>query len=281
MATKRPAPTDEPSSSSRPFNKRHRTNNAQPHKPLPANLGTKSFKKAHTVNDLKSSIRSLRRLLSGPNSAKLPANVRVEKERALQTAEQDLAREEYAKKKNEVISRWHKVRFFDRQKAERRLKKARKALKDDGESKALQRKVEECETEVNYAMYFPLDQDYVPLFPTRRNKGSEDGATPENEGGELERQGDKDMWDLVTKCAAEGRLKDLREGRLRRATDDEQDEEEEEEDEEQKQAKKKGRNKSDAKQKKSSKDSEAAEKHDGDDQGEADSDNESGGGFFE
>ncbi|KAM3415418.1 hypothetical protein BST61_g8943 [Cercospora zeina] len=211
MATKRPAPDSAPAS--RPFNKRHRTNNSQAHKPLPFNLGSKSFKKAHTFNELKSTIRSLRRLLCGPKASALPATVRAEKERALRTAEQDLAREQYAKKRNDTIARWHKVRFFDRQKAERRLKKARKALREDEDNEELRRNVKERETEVNYAMYYPLDQDYVPLFPTRRKKDGEQDVIAEQYGGESDRQGDGDMWNVVKICAENGTLKDLREGR--------------------------------------------------------------------
>ncbi|KAF2209415.1 hypothetical protein CERZMDRAFT_87089 [Cercospora zeae-maydis SCOH1-5] len=217
MATKRPAPSPAPNSApaSRPFNKRHRANNSQAHKPLPSNLGSKSFKKAHTVNDLKCTIRSLRRLLSGPKASALPATIRAEKGRALRTAEQDLAREQYAKQRNDTIARWHKVRFFDRQKAERRLKKARNALRNDEDNEELREKVKERENEVNYAIYYPLDQDYVPLFPTRRMKDGEEDATSEQHGREVDRQGDGDMWNMVKRCAEIGTLKDLREGRLK------------------------------------------------------------------
>lgn len=287
MATKRSAPSsfdDDKKSSSRPYNKRHRINTAQPHKPLPANLGNKSFKKAHSVNDLKSSIRSLRRLLNGPNSSKLPATVRSEKERALQTAEQDLKREEDAIKRDQCIGRWHKVRFFDRQKAERRLKKSKKALKnaeaEGGELEELRRKVEDGENEVNYAIYFPLDMDYVPLFPTKRKGKSEEEEKEEEKGkpretgtGEVVRQGDDDMWQLVKKCASEGRLKDLREGRLMRASSGDGEGEEEQRTVKQKITTEGKKTEQTVKAPQLSQD----EQKDGDMQ----SDNESGGGFFE
>ncbi|GIZ39541.1 hypothetical protein CKM354_000292200 [Cercospora kikuchii] len=269
MATKRPAP--DPAPASRPSYKRHRTNNSQSHKPLPANLGSKSFKKAHTVNDLKSNIRSLRRLLTGPKAAALPATVRAEKERALRTAEQDLAREQYAKKRNDIIARWHKIRFFDRQKAERRLKKARKALRDDEDNEELREKVKERENEVNYAMYYPLDQDYVPLFPTRRKKEDEQDATVEQPGGEIERQGDGEMWEVVKRCAEAGTLKDLREGRLKNG--------ETEVSRENKTSKSELSHTSHGTSKQKSQ--QTAEDMDDGEAPEEDSDNESGGDFFE
>ncbi|KAF7194491.1 rRNA-processing protein efg1 [Pseudocercospora fuligena] len=204
MATKRQAPDDH---GVRPKRPRY---NANPNKP--ANLSGKSFKKAHPVNELKSQVRSLKRLLERD----LPANVRVEKERALQTVTKELEDAEKAKKKSEIIGRWHKVRFFDRQKAERRLKKARKALEGAaGADAELQRQVEDCEVDVNYAMYYPLEVDYVPLFPSKRKK---DGEEPENAQADdkaAAREGNQEMWEIVKRCMAEGTLQDLREGGLR------------------------------------------------------------------
>lgn len=215
MATKRQAPDDRPGQSSTTTTHQSRkrfkpdTGNFVP----PENFGKKSFKKAHTTNTIKSTIRSLRRLLDRD----LPADVRVEKERALQTAEHELAATEKAKVRSDLIARYHKPRFFERQKAERRLKQARKALRacegDEAERERLGKEVDDYEVDLNYALFFPLDEHYVSLYPTR--KGKEDGevATPEVEG---KRQGDKAMWGLVRKCMGEGknRLEQLREGKL-------------------------------------------------------------------
>ncbi|EME87920.1 uncharacterized protein MYCFIDRAFT_205844 [Pseudocercospora fijiensis CIRAD86] len=204
MATKRQAPDDHGVRSKRP---RYNTN---PNKP--ANLSGKSFRKAHPVNELKSQIRSLKRLLERD----LPANVRVEKERALQTVTKELQDAERAKKKSGMIGKWHKVRFFDRQKAERRLKKARKALEAAaGADAALEKTVEDCEVDVSYAIYYPLEVDYVPLFPSKRKKDGEATERAETDDKAAGREGDQEMWETVRKCMAEGTLQDLREGRLR------------------------------------------------------------------
>lgn len=213
MATKRQAPSDgevrQPSKRSKP--------SPYQHQQRPAHHGKKSFKKAHPVNELKNTVRSLRRLLDRNDD--MPANVRVEKERALQTAERDLREAEKAKKRSDMIGKYHKIRFFDRQKAERRLKKARKELKesaegDEKEIERLRKKVEDAEVDLNYAMYFPLGKDYVSLFPTKRNKDGETEDMVGGEGKEVERQGDPEMFGVVKKCMREGTLTDLREGRL-------------------------------------------------------------------
>lgn len=63
-----------------------------------------------SVNRLKSKIRDLSRLLS--HSEKLPADVRIEKERALAGYRQDLEQIEKVKRKQKMITKYHKVRFF-------------------------------------------------------------------------------------------------------------------------------------------------------------------------
>jgi hypothetical protein len=116
-----------------------------------------------------------------------------------------------------MIARYHKVRFFDRQKATKRLKRARKAMKevedDAAERERLAVEADECEVDVQYAMYYPLDVAYVALYPSvRKVEGKEE------EGGapvvEVQRQGDAKMRALVKKCAAEGKLDALRNGKL-------------------------------------------------------------------
>ncbi|CZT16590.1 uncharacterized protein RCC_02424 [Ramularia collo-cygni] len=222
MATKRQAPDERAGQSSNATHqsrKRFKPNTGSfvP----PENFGKKSFKKAHTTNAIKSNIRSLRRLLE----RELPADVRVEKERALQTAERELAATEKAKVRSDLISRYHKPRFFERQKAERRLKQARKALRacegDEAEREKLGKEVDEYEVDLNYALFFPLDEHYVSLYPTRKRKEDGEPATSEVEG---KRQGDKAMWELVRKCMAEGknRLEQLREGKLTQNDDAEE-----------------------------------------------------------
>ena len=59
---------------------------------------------------LKEKIRDLRRLLA--HSKNLPADVRVEKERALASYEADFEKSNDGKKRNDMISRYHMVRFF-------------------------------------------------------------------------------------------------------------------------------------------------------------------------
>ena len=215
MATKRSASQVHPSRQdqvpSEPRRKRQKPNNA----------GPKSFKKAHPVNELKNQVRSLKRLLERNES--LPANVRVEKERALQTTQHELEEAQQAQKRSDMIGKYHKVRFFDRKKAMKRLKQAQKELRahqeDDVVRVELVKAVDDAEVEVNYAQYCPLDQPYFSLFP-RKKAEKEDGEGEEGEDGmdqqyaAGERKGDEEMWQQVKQCMMDGTLEALRNGKL-------------------------------------------------------------------
>lgn len=219
MATKRSAPYVHPSRHDQvpnePRRKRQKPNNA----------GPKSFKKAHPINDLKSQVRSLKRLLE--HNDDLPPGVRVEKERALQSTQRELTEAQKAKERNELISRYHKIRFFDRQKATKRLKRARKDLQaHEVESEArteLVKAVEDAEVDVNYAQYFPLEQPYVSLFPRQKPEGdAEDVKVDVDERkADVDRKGDQNMWQRVKQCMADGTLNALREGKLTQQRDEE------------------------------------------------------------
>ena len=212
MAAKRPAPFTHPSRLEQvpdePRRKRQKPN-------LPTNLGAQSFKKAHTVNDLKSRVRDLSRLLE--HNADLPATVRVEKERALQSARYELEEEVKAKKRSDLIGRWHKVRFFDRQKGPKRLKRATRELGEVGngeEKEVLEQRIRDAEVEVAYAVYYPLDLDYKPMFPSKRKQEGGQETAAEEAKDAVERQGDPVMWERVKQCMVDGTLDALRNGKL-------------------------------------------------------------------
>src|SRR2546430_2299778 len=91
--------------------------------------------KKYAVNPLKSRIRDLERQLS--RAERLPADLRVAKERELAALQYELADTEREKNRSEMVKKYHMVRFFDRRKAERRLKKLEKQVRevdmDDGQ----------------------------------------------------------------------------------------------------------------------------------------------------
>ena len=63
-----------------------------------------------SFNALKSSIRSLSRVLE--HEQNLPLDVRIEKERALAGYKQDLENAQHEKERQRMIKKYHMVRFF-------------------------------------------------------------------------------------------------------------------------------------------------------------------------
>ena len=229
MATKRPALTPQVHPSRQP----QVPSELRPSKRRKLNHSSQSFKKAHPVNELKSQIRSLTRLLEHEHeNDRLPATVRVDKERALQSAKYELGVAERAKRRSEVIGRWHKVRFFDRRTAEKRVRRLRRELErhgsgdgggeDEGEREVPEEMMRDAEVDVMYAQYYPLEVPYVPLFPRKKaeeGKGNGESGEDEEDGVRgkddvTERKGDPEMWLRVKQCMADGTLDDLRNGKL-------------------------------------------------------------------
>lgn len=103
-------------------NKRPRLHEDEDEESLPVRRERKRPKKRSRLNDLdaprpstgvnhiKHKMRDIRRTLE--RSENLPADVRVEKERALAGYKQDLEKSEYEKRKKRMTKKYHMVRFF-------------------------------------------------------------------------------------------------------------------------------------------------------------------------
>lgn len=168
-----------------------------------------------------------------PNRKPMSADIRLGHERELQSLEWELREAEKGERKRKVVARWHMVRFFDRRKAERRLRRAEKAVRDSGdlgkdERKKAVRRAHEAKVDLNYALYFPLELPYSSLWPRNSKPGDntqgkekgqtddvDDGGSEEPEDVVEESVGDREMWTLVEKCMKEGRLDDLRNGKIK------------------------------------------------------------------
>jgi len=161
----------------------------------------------------------------------MPAGVRVVRERELATCEHDLAEKTKAtretKHRQKMIGRYHQVRFFERQKATRVLKKIRREVEATTEptkkEEALQR-LHIAEVNLNYTLYYPLMRPYSALFPKNRDDDPsystpdvEDHSTKGQEAGDSEEslaalttKGDRAIWMAVERAMELGTLDDLR-----------------------------------------------------------------------
>ncbi|KAH7360774.1 hypothetical protein BKA65DRAFT_493948 [Rhexocercosporidium sp. MPI-PUGE-AT-0058] len=166
-------------------------------------------KQAHasSVNAIKKRIRDVTRRIERSENA--PADKKLEDERALTAYQQELADAEAEKIRQKMIKKYHMVRFFERQKATRQLKKLRKRLletKSTEEVETLKAQMHIVEVDLNYTQYYPLSEAYISLYPPT-NSGGEEG-----EGSKMEKD-DKPkppMWAEIEQAMEDGSLNRLR-----------------------------------------------------------------------
>ncbi|OCL12455.1 hypothetical protein AOQ84DRAFT_285170 [Glonium stellatum] len=191
--------------------------------------GSQNLKKPVVFNSLKTQIRDLKRLLEHGDD-RMPADIRIIRERELAACEHELAQKQAesqaAARRKRMISKYHQVRFFDRQKATRALKKIRRELntaKEPAQKDELLAKLHAAEVDVNYALYYPLSRPYSALFPTTKQEDSKlKNLYPESDGEDKGKErlqnpetsrttrGDPYMWSIVEKAMEEGTLDALR-----------------------------------------------------------------------
>ncbi|KAF2680368.1 hypothetical protein K458DRAFT_373644 [Lentithecium fluviatile CBS 122367] len=184
--------------------------------------------KADSTGSLKSRIRNLTRLLEHVgNDAmnKMPATVRNERERELEACKHELteklAADREAEFRNKIIGKYHHIRFFERQKATRTVKRLTKQLstvEDNSERAALRSRIHNANVDVNYTTYYPLLRPYVSLFPKAKKdqstpaESTEESSTRDRPGAEAVDgpRGDVEMWKAVEDAMEAGTLEKLR-----------------------------------------------------------------------
>ncbi|KAF8499355.1 hypothetical protein JB92DRAFT_2743813 [Gautieria morchelliformis] len=131
------------------------------------------------VQKIKSSLRQTRRLLAKDN---LAADVRIETERRLRSLESDLAKAERTRQERTLAVKYHKVKFFERQKVCRKIKHAKKELDGTNVSpenlSSLRESLFSHRVDLNYILvrhfrlngHYPKTRKYISLFPQEAAK---------------------------------------------------------------------------------------------------------------
>ncbi|KAH9485614.1 rRNA-processing protein EFG1 [Psilocybe cubensis] len=133
------------------------------------------------VQKVKAALRQARRLLA---KDKLAADVRVETERRIKALEAELNQAEAAKKERAFAVRYHKIKFFERQKVTRKLRQTKKGLEaasNDAEKKKLSSELQDLRVDLNYILHYPKMKKYISLFPPEVRKGEAVSAASEAE----------------------------------------------------------------------------------------------------
>ncbi|EPY52488.1 rRNA processing protein [Schizosaccharomyces cryophilus OY26] len=114
---------------------------------------------------VKKKIRDNERLLKKEH---LPANVRVEHERALAALQDQLQVIQLEHKKLKYYERYKKIRFFERKKAERHIKQLEKRLGDSSvnvsEKDKVKEKLHKYRVDLKYIKEYPPLVKYVSLY---------------------------------------------------------------------------------------------------------------------
>lgn len=117
---------------------------------------------------VKKKIKSIEGLLKRDT---LPADIRIEKERALKALRIDLKNTYFNMKTKERAKKYHMVRFFERKKAVRKLKQATKAYEEVEKTevkkdiKKARKVLKHAQVDVAYVIMFPKSAKYISLYP--------------------------------------------------------------------------------------------------------------------
>ncbi|KAF9777924.1 hypothetical protein BJ322DRAFT_1015238 [Thelephora terrestris] len=128
------------------------------------NAASLASEKTAGVSKLKAQLRQTRRLLAKDN---IGADVRVETERRLRSLQKDLENAEIANKERALAVRYHKVKFFERQKLLRRINQVKKQTPIDGN------RLFALRVDLNYVVHYPKLRKYVALFPAMDGEPTE------------------------------------------------------------------------------------------------------------
>lgn len=152
---------------------------------------TNSAPVAQSLNETKKRARDIERRFA--RGDQLPADVQRNLERELVHCKKQIEDLQHKKKRNEMISKYHKVRFFgtlqikrvleslanryyvttERQKAERLRKQLKKRLDkaDDSEEKAsIEKELHIADVDWYYTRYYPFMEPYISLYPAGKTK---------------------------------------------------------------------------------------------------------------
>ncbi|KAI0076403.1 hypothetical protein K474DRAFT_1267698 [Panus rudis PR-1116 ss-1] len=140
------------------------------------------------VQKIKASIRQARRLLA---KEKLAADVRVKTERRLRALEKDLAEAERIRTERTMSKKYHKVKFFERQKVTRKLNRVKRQLEnatDKKERKQLKQRLLDLRVDLNYIIHYPRTKKYISLFPPEVRQATKNDSKGKDKEGRPEEE---------------------------------------------------------------------------------------------
>jgi len=170
-------------------------------------IGGKPTAKTDNATQSKGSAKQRARGLERLLKRDLPDDVRRAKEAELAVLRSEGQKSKRVQREKAFSKKYHKVKFFERQKVERRIGQLQKQIAAARDKEALQAQLVEAQHDLLYVRHFPRNKKYLSLFP----------AEPLEEGG------------FVAKLQARIRARIIRRseaGTLDQEADDDDDDEE-------------------------------------------------------
>lgn len=127
---------------------------------------------------IKKKIRDIERLLK--KNSKLPADKKIEYERALKALKVELQNSQVQNKAKVISKKYHMVRFFEKKKAVRKLKNLRKEFEEISKTevrkdiKKARKQLKHGEIDLAYVILFPKTEKYISLYPSPNDEDQTD-----------------------------------------------------------------------------------------------------------
>ncbi|KAF0687969.1 Aste57867_20350 [Aphanomyces stellatus] len=140
-------------------------------------LATKPKKKTPS---LKNKIRNLERFLKKDS---LPDDVRQAKEEELKTLQAQTEDKQVEDKSREIALKYKKVKFFDRRRLMRTLKKLKRQIEtsDDDAKADLEKQYQSAKEDMMFVYFYPKNEKYINLFQDEKKPHSKEDLTRQAE----------------------------------------------------------------------------------------------------
>lgn len=132
------------------------------------------------TSKIKKKIRDIQRLIDKKRDV-LPADILLANERAIESLKVELGNAQSSLNVKKISKKYHMVRFFEKKKALRRHKNAKKEhdelIANEAEKKEIKKarkKLNHAEVDLAYVVNFPKDRKYVALFANNEGAGASD-----------------------------------------------------------------------------------------------------------
>lgn len=130
-----------------------------------AKLNRRGTPKPASVTQVKKQIRGVQRMFNKPD---LPAEAKAKQEAILTKLDSELRKAKRARLESHRSTKYHKVKFFERRKCDRRIGQVEKRLAaaiDPTERAELEQQLAAHRLDMQYIRYYPPEHKYISLYP--------------------------------------------------------------------------------------------------------------------